>query len=371
MIRSPRIYIPLIALYAVLVIAALLFVSSSGGGGQTTQRGKERILTHEKESAAAAPTPTVTLPPAHQISLPMHTYQSFNNCGPATLAMYMNFLGFPVTQQELGQRLRPYQNVAGDNDDKSVNLTELAKDAKAQGLHSYYRPGGDIGLMKRLLAADIPVIVRTWLDAGDDIGHYRIVRGYDDTAQQLLQDDSYQGPNRYYSYDDFLKLWEPFQYEYLVIVDSGKVEEVERILGDMVDSRVAWQALYDRSLTEAALAGASYAPLWNQAVASYHLGDYATTTSLYEQVAPQLPANILWYQLEPIEAYAKQGDTRRVFAITDAILNGGNRAYSELYMIRGQIYEDQGNIEAARGEYQRAIMYNVNNSSAQEALNNL
>ncbi len=57
--------------------------------------------------------------------------------------------------------------------------------------------------------------------------------------------------------------------------------------------------------------------------------------------------------------------------MTDAILNGGNRAYSELYMIRGQIYEEQGDIDAARAQYQLALMYKPNMESAQSALNNL
>ncbi len=93
--------------------------------------------------------------------------------------------------------------------------------------------------------------------------------------------------------------------------------------------------------------------------------------ALYEQVASLLPKNTLWYQIEPIEAYAKVGDRDRVFSLSDAILNGGNRAYSELYMIRGQIYEQEGNIEAARNEYQQAAFYNMHMQAAQSALDRL
>jgi tetratricopeptide (TPR) repeat protein len=81
-----------------------------------------------------------------------------------------------------------------------------------------------------------------------------------------------------------------------------------------------------------------------------------------------LPARALWYQLEPIQAYYQLANYDRVFSITDQIIENGNRANSELYLIRGQIYENQGNTSAARTEYQKAVFYNVNLEEAKTAL---
>ena len=57
-----------------------------------------------------------------------HIWQSWNNCGPATLAMALNYFGKKVGQQEIGAQLRP------DPDDKNVGLEEMAAYAQSQGL---------------------------------------------------------------------------------------------------------------------------------------------------------------------------------------------------------------------------------------------
>jgi hypothetical protein len=41
---------------------------------------------------------------------PKHTYQTFNNCGPATLSMILSWYGESVSQKELGNKMRPYQH---------------------------------------------------------------------------------------------------------------------------------------------------------------------------------------------------------------------------------------------------------------------
>ena len=48
-----------------------------------------------------------------------HTYQTFNNCGPATLSITLSHYGINVSQEELGNKMRPYQHPKGDNDDKT------------------------------------------------------------------------------------------------------------------------------------------------------------------------------------------------------------------------------------------------------------
>lgn len=338
-------------------------------------RPQKHVLVSTSKAAPAVEgvqTATASLiPPVHAITLPYHVFQSYNNCGPATLAMYLNYWGESTTQEELGQVIRPYQNPVGDNDDKSVTFAELAQEAQKRGYAAYIRPGGSIDLLRQFIAAEIPVAVRTWLEVGDDIGHYRVIKGYDDASGVLLQDDSYQGRDRTYTYADFDAIWQPFQREYLVIVPQEKKHIVASILGDAIDERAAWQhALEEAQAAQRANSDSPY-PIFNEAIANYHLGNYKQTVALYEQVASLLPKNTLWYQIEPIEAYAKVGDRDRVFSLSDAILNGGNRAYSELYMIRGQIYEQEGNIEAARNEYQQAAFYNMHMQAAQSALDRL
>ena len=285
-----------------------------------------------------------------------HTFQTFNNCGPASLAMALSYYGINVTQEEMGRALRPYQIKNGDNDDKSTTLEEMGAKAEEYGFTVYFRPGGTIEILKGFIAYDMPVIARTWTKPNEDIGHFRLVRGYDDDLQRILQDDSLQNKNLWFSYDEFNSMWDKFGFEYLVLVPNDKLAIAQTILGEDLDEAVAWEK------------SAANTTGLNRSVALYHLGDYEGSIREFEVVENSLPVRALWYQLEPIQAYYQLKNYDKVFAITNKILNNGNRANSELYLIRGQIYEDQGNLEAAKAEYEKAVFYNVNLEEAKKAL---
>lgn len=321
-----------------------------------------------------SPTPTITLQttaPSKILVNDYHIYQTFNNCGPAALSMALSYYGANVTQQALGQELRPYQNQQGDNDDKSVTLEELAEKSKDYGLVPYHRPNGNIQMMKLFIAHDIPIIARTLTKANEDIGHYRVVKGYDSAEQSIIQDDSLQGKNLNFPYDEFNVLWKRFNYEYLVLVPTDKVEIAEQILGEDVDEKTAWIKAIQNSEKELTQKPKDIYTIFNLSVAFYNVGNYQRSVEEFEKVEHQLPFRTLWYQIEPIKAYYELQSYDRVFVITDKILNTYNRAFSELYIIRGNIYLKQGNIEAARQEFEKAVFYNSNLKPAQEALSSL
>lgn len=308
--------------------------------------------------------------PSLQKTLPTsyHAFQTFNNCGPAALSMALSHYGIQVSQQELGQSLRPYQVAGGDNDDKSVTLEELAEKSKEYGLIPYHRPNGSIELMKQFITYDMPVITRTFTKPSEDIGHYRVVKGYDDVSKQIVQDDSLQGNNLTFSYSGFNELWRQFNYEYLVMVPKDKVEIAKAILKNEVDPRVSWQKAVSNAETQLVLNSQDIFARFNLSVALFHVGDFQRSVNEFEQVESRLPFRALWYQIEPIQAYYELGNYERVFQITDAILKNHNRAFSELYLIRGKIYKKQGNIDLAKQEFEKAVFYNQNLKAAKDAL---
>jgi predicted negative regulator of RcsB-dependent stress response len=57
--------------------------------------------------------------------------------------------------------------------------------------------------------------------------------------------------------------------------------------------------------------------------------------------------------------------------MTQEILEDGNRAFSELYLIRGNIFLTRGEKERAKEEFEKAVQYNSNFIPAKEALQNL
>ena len=302
---------------------------------------------------------------------PKHTYQTFNNCGPATLSMILSWYGVDVSQKELGEAMRPYQNPGGDNDDKTIFVLEFAQSAEKYGLAAKTRVNGDINNIKRFTANGIPVVVKTWLKVDEDIGHFRIVRGFDETHGVIIQDDSYQGPNKKISYFDFLSMWQPFNYGYVIVYPPEKEDLVVSILGEEKEEKVAYENAVKRAQEESQLVPDNVYPLYNLSTSYFYLGEYQKSADAYEEVESRLPRRMLWYQIEPILAYQKLGNYERVFQITDKILGSGNRAFSELYLIRGEIYLDQGQKDLAKREFELAREYNKNFEAAYEALKNL
>lgn len=297
-----------------------------------------------------------------------HIFQSFNNCGPASLSMALSYYGINKSQAELGEALRPYQVAGGDNDDKSVTLEELAEKSREYGFVPFHRPNGNMEMIKSLITYDIPVITRTWLHLDDDIGHYRVVKGYDEENKQIIQDDSFENKNLRYSYADFNEIWKKFNYEYLVLIPEDKIEIAKQILGEDYDSKTSWTKAVKNAQQQLSENPNDIYARFNLSVALYNIGEFKRSTEEFEKVENNLSFRTLWYQIEPIEAYYELGNYSRVFEITDKILNNQNRAFSELYIIRGNIYLKQGNKDAARAEFEKAVLYNKNMKAAQEAL---
>jgi len=319
-------------------------------------------------------TPKIVLKtPPREKTLPegFHTFQTFNNCGPASLSMALTYYGITKTQEELGQELRPYQNPQGDNDDKSVTLTELGEKAKKYGFIYYHRPNGSIELIKLFITYDIPVIARTITKEGEDIGHFRVIKGYNDNEGVLIQDDSLQGKDLLYTYKNFNNIWKAFNYEYLVLAKPEQEKLVGAILGKNIDFINSWRLASEFAEEQLKQDPNDIYARFNLSVALYNIKDYQGSVNEFEKIENKLPFRTLWYNTEPILSYFELGDYKRVFDITDKILNNGNRAFSELYIVRGEIYKKQGNTIASRQEFDKAVLYNKNLRSAQEAPKNL
>lgn len=300
-----------------------------------------------------------------------HTYQTFNNCGPATLSMILGWYGKNVSQSELADKMRPYQNQKGDNDDKTIFTYEFVDWAKEYGFEAIGRVNGDIELLKKFTSNGIPVVVKTWLHVNEDIGHFRIVRGFDESKKVIIQDDSYEGPNKKFSYFDFLSMWQPFNYSYIVVYKPEQKSLVEAVLGSETDEKVAWSNALDRAKRESQLTADNVYPWFNTSTAYYHLDDYQNSVLAFEKVESRLPKRMLWYQIEPIQSYEKLGNYDRVFSIIARVLENGNRAYSELYQIRGEIYLEQGKKDLARKEFEQALVYNKYFKKAQVSLESI
>lgn len=296
--------------------------------------------------------------------------QTFNNCGPAALSMDLSYYDIHVSQEALADILRPDHNSTGNNDEKSTPPEDIAAQAETYGLVAYYRPAGTIDLLKRLVAAGFPVMVRTLFMPTDQVAHYRVVKGYDDATAtpEIIDEDGFQGPNVVYPDSDFLSLWKYYNYEYVVLATPDKQAALESILGADASSTAAWQDAKNIAENDLKTDPSDSLATFNLSVADYYLGDYSDAAAAYESVASLVPPNTLWYQIEPIETYYELGNYDKVFSLTESILAAGNPAFPELYLLRGESYVKEGNIPAAKNDFETALKYNPNLQSAKDAL---
>jgi len=362
----PRWILTALALFLIIgsvVFFAIELIQRSQRNNSPNIATESNVLLRQP-SEIPLPTPTTSLtllPPPESKILPggTHTFQTFNNCGPASLSMALSYYGIGATQLQLGSELRPFQNPQGNNDDKSVTLAELAGRGQEYGFIAYHRPAGDSEMVKLFIAYDILVITRTWLKPGEDIGHYRVIKGYDQTTGEFIQDDSLQGKDLRYSYQRYNELWEAFNYEFLVFVPEDKKAIAEAILGDKLDPQNAWQLALTQADTQLQTNPNNIYAGFNRSVALYHLGRDQESIAAYEQVANKLPSRMLWYQIEPLLAYYQLGDTDRVMSMSQQILTNQNRAFSELQYLRGMIFRKNNQETQAQEAFSAAQRYNT------------
>ncbi len=155
----------------------------------------------------STPRPTLTPLPDSALLGPMNYQpQTYNNCGPCSIAILLGYYDHWITQHEVNEYV-----AAGPG------LCEFADYVpQYQLMARVYQPPAsrDQNLLlatRRLLANRIPVIVIQRLEPNSNIGHYRVIRGYDDVAEEFISDDPLQskGPEYRISYDDFDEISDP------------------------------------------------------------------------------------------------------------------------------------------------------------------
>ncbi len=335
-------------------------------------------------SLIAAPgrvTPTPTPTPRHQpvvesiaLSGFAHEWQTWNNCGPATLSMNLSYFGSTLNQANVADILRP------NRDDKNVSPHELVDYAQDTGYRAFLGVNGSPDLLRLFLSNNIPVIVETWHipEPNDGMGHYRLLTGFDDANQRWIAHDAYDYADPvpagdgyagiYLPYTETDALWDVFNRVYVVIYTDGQAPLVESILGRRADPTVMWQqaAIHARFAVKLHPENAfSWFNLGSDLVA---LGQYEEAAAAYDQAQTVgLPWRMHWYQFGPFQAYYETGRYTDVIALADATLRTVD-AVEELHYWRGKALLALGDTPAARQAFEHALVLNRNYTAAVEAL---
>ncbi len=336
-------------------------------------------------SPTPAPSPSTTLTPTPipdrvELTGIVHEYQKFNNCGPANLSMALSYWDWDGDQFDTRAYLRPSYEI----DDKNVNPSEMVDFVESQtDLKALWRVGGELNLLKRLVAAGFPVAIEKGLHPPDDywLGHYEIISGYDDTRNHYIVYDSFIGPDYGYpvSYSEIDDFWRHFNNIYVVIYPPDQETEVKAILGPHAEASYNFRYAAQKALEESAsLTGRDQFFAWfNRGSNLVYLEDYAAAAEAYDAayavyaILPEKerPWRILWYQFGPYAAYYHSGRYQDVINLAyTTLVNVDKPVLEETYYWRGLAKEALGDRDGAIADLKRAANLNPRSTDALEQL---
>lgn len=327
---------------------------------------------------SAAPTATFApLPQQASIQSPPFEQQTPNNCGPAALSMALHIYGWEGSQADISSMIKP---ITGD---RNVNPEELRYYVRTQAgwLNLEYRVNGSIEILKRLLAANYPVIVEsvTSLDPNDALGptddlwaaHYLLITGYDDSTQTFTIQDTYHGADLTITYAKLEEEWRPFNNLFMVIYFPQFEEEMKNLLAS------DWDPIQNRQ-TALAESQAVTASSSADAFDWFNLGSHLVYFDRYEEAALAydkaremgLPLRMFRYQFGPFLAYFHSNRNDDLLVLTD-YARGITEMSEEAWLWYGYGLYRKGDYNGALKAWEKADKINPNffEDQARNAIN--
>jgi uncharacterized protein YvpB len=321
------------------------------------------------ETPLPSPTP---IPSAVVLTAPEYVKQDPNNCGPASLAMYLNYYGWQGTQGDIAEIVKPLDA------DRNVNPDELAYYVRnyAGWLNAEFRVGGDIDLLKHLLAAGIPVIIEEsfifdkpfW--PNDDLwaAHYFLLTGYDDAAQTFIGQDSFHGPDQKVEYAALDAGWKIFNRVYLLVYLSDQENTVKATLGGNWDETINRERALANSQAETLRDPQDAFAWFNVGSDQVFFERYAEAAEAYDKARELgLPQRMLRYQFGPFLAYFHAGRMDDLMALVDYALQRTPNSEEALVWKGWGLYR-QGDTIGAIENFRKALEANPTSTDAQYGL---
>lgn len=356
------------------------------------------------------PTPTITSTPLpERVALEDVVYvnqcERWNYCGPANLTMALNFWGWDGNRDDVAKVVKPGTDdpkldfIQRGKPDKNVMPYEMVDFVNEEtNLRALYRYGGDMDMLKRLLAGGFPVIIekgyyeRDYAGKVAWLGHYAFVTGYDDAKEIFIWQDTYPPPackgnghNVEVDYDTFLEGWRSFDYVFIAVYPPEREPELLELLGPYADNQ--WAAGHALDLAEReiqTLSGIDLFFAWfGKGTSHVALQQYVDAAAAYDQAFAiynalgnddkQRPYRMMWYQTGPYFAYYYSGRYQDVVDLADVTLTEtiSTPTLEESLLWRGRAYYALGNTQQAIDDYRAALKVHANWAPAVQALQDL
>ncbi len=344
----------------------------------------ETAVSQPSPSPQPTATPTLApLPPAVKLEGLTVVPQKFNNCGGATLSVNLAYYGYDIPQLDIADVLKP------NYEDRNISPEELVGYVQAYtDLRATVHWGGDLTLLKRLIAAGFPVIIEKGYEPygyADWMGHYLTLYGYDEAEQVFYSMDTFLGPwdsnGRSEPYAETSRLWKHFNQVFVVVYRPEQEPVLKNVLGDTLLNPVTmWQQAAVQAQVDLEGEPANAFAWFNLGSSLTQLGELTGEKEYYEKASAAfdqartlgLPFRMLWYQFTPYVAYLRIGRFADVSTLLQATLSTpGGQNTEETFYYQGQLFLAQGEVNQAKRAWETAVSLNPHNELAQTALANL
>jgi hypothetical protein len=334
-------------------------------------------IVSDQPTATIAPTATLQpsptpIPASVQLPPPLWEQQGANNCGPATLALYLRHYGWEGTQESIAQVVKPI------SEDRNVNPEELVYFVRTHAgwLRADFRVGGDLQMLKNLVAAGFPVMIEEsfyfeqpyW--PNDDLwaAHYLLVTGYDDSAQAFTGQDSFHGPNQVIPYSTLDDYWQIFNRVYLLVYLPSQEEALKSVLGDNWDPDLNRQHALEVAQAETQSDPDNAFTWFNLGSNLVYFERYGEAASAYDTARNLgLPQRMLRYQFGPFFAYFHAAMTTELLAVTEYALQRTPNSEEALLWHGWALYR-MGKKNEAMADWQKALEAHPGYQDAQYAI---
>jgi len=356
--------------------------------------------------AGSTVTPAVTTTPLPaSVTLTGFKYvdqkNRWNYCGPANLTMALNYWGWKGNRDDIARVIKPgiqdpkLDFIQQGRSDVNVMPYELVDYVNEQtDYRALSRLGGNIDLVKTLLAAKFPLIVEKGYYEKDYtgkiawLGHYQFVTGYDDAKQQFIVQDTWNdGPNFHISYADFTagQAWQAFDNIFIVVYPKDREQNVLDLLGPYADE--TWAAGHALSIAQDRVSKTNGMDLFfawfAKGTSHVALQQYVDAATAYDQAFTvynqlgkddkQRPYRMMWYQTGPYFAYFYAGRYQDVINLANITLTDtiSKPTLEESIFWRGRAEYMIGDTPGAIADYREALRLHPKWAPAIQALQDL
>jgi len=356
----------------------------------------------------AGPTPTATvtstpLPASVQLTGFKYVDQKnrWNYCGPANLAMALDYLGWNGNRDVIAKAIKPgiqdpkldfIQQGRSDVNVMPYELVDFVNDETE--FRALSRLGGNIDIGKKLLAAGFPFIAEKGYYEKDYagkvawLGHYQFVTGYDDARKEVIVQDTWNdGPNFRISYEEFMapEAWLSFDSIFIVVYAPEREDELLQILGPYADQQ--WAARHALTIAEERILSTKgidqFFAWFAKGTSHVDLFEYVDAATAYDQAYAiynslgkddvQRPYRMMWYQTGPYKAYFYSARYQDVINLANVTLTEtiSNPTLEESLYWRGRAYYMIGDTKSAVADFRESLRLHPNWPPAIQALQDL